>query len=401
MTDCTYSVALSLAFCERFHLTLDHSHYVYLPVRADEMRRFVVRLRRPGDGAAATLTTSLSPAFARCFWIDAGVLVTMQTVPVAEEADDSGGISSTSVWGRGGSGKRQAAGDDSGDESDGEGDGSCDDKDGGMGGVTGPLRWEWYLKPLRRCSLGDAKVLLPTAAWGGGAELGGSTAGGGGTGGGTGGGSDGNIDGSGGGVGATGEVVGVAVVASSEKPFCCPECFKRIASETDARNHFRDKHGRVSLFAPPLGSGAGANGGGVPEARTHGRPPQANSRRSLKLSLKQGAFRKAGGGGRAPAEHRFGPLVVAFEDDHFAVVVKPQGIATLGEKESLARDGVLSTQLRRSPLFDALTKGRPVHRLDAATGGLVLVGKSHTAVTTLCAALAERRVRKRCACGFH
>jgi 16S rRNA U516 pseudouridylate synthase RsuA-like enzyme len=243
------------------------------------------------------------------------------------------------------------------------------------------------------------------------------------------------------------------VVAAREKPFCCPVCFRRLQSEADGRNHFRDKHGRGSLFAPEPGA---------PDhiAALHQRPPTFGSRNGAKKAARArqdpgpratgdegastgssstdgpaaiaevatttaadaeasttaaaaaaAAVPAAGTAAAATAKaldvsheglaaarasgYRFGPLVVAFEDDHFAVVVKPQGIATLGEAESLARDGVLTSALKPSPLFDGLRKGLPVHRLDAPTGGLVMVGKAKTAVTSLCVALQERRVRKR------
>jgi 23S rRNA-/tRNA-specific pseudouridylate synthase len=89
-----------------------------------------------------------------------------------------------------------------------------------------------------------------------------------------------------------------------------------------------------------------------------------------------------------PCNSGFDELVVAYDDNTFALVVKPQGLATLGEGRSLGKSAALKDGLVPSTALDALTKGRPVHRLDAPTGGLVIIAKTHSAVSTLGAALA-------------
>ena len=105
-------------------------------------------------------------------------------------------------------------------------------------------------------------------------------------------------------------------------------------------------------------------------------------------------------------------LTVAYEDAECVVVVKPQGVPTIGGTNSLAAsDGLLkhsypklqqpvhSTELQDHPWQprpdDALGKARPVHRLDAATGGLVLCCKSHESVVRYSAIFAEKAIHKR------
>jgi 23S rRNA-/tRNA-specific pseudouridylate synthase len=87
-------------------------------------------------------------------------------------------------------------------------------------------------------------------------------------------------------------------------------------------------------------------------------------------------------------------LGVAYEDDRLAIVVKPPGLVTLGPRgRTLQR--ALPSNLRPSPLPDALVSPRPVHRLDARTGGLVVVAKTRSAHAELGRAFAEHRVHKR------
>lgn len=88
-------------------------------------------------------------------------------------------------------------------------------------------------------------------------------------------------------------------------------------------------------------------------------------------------------------------LSIVFEDNDLAVVVKPQGAPTQGTG-SLARAHWLLEQLRPSNAADALREvGRPVHRLDAATGGLVVMAKTFAALQRLSESFAGRQVSKR------
>eukprot|EP00931_Biecheleriopsis_adriatica_P026815 TRINITY_DN16250_c0_g1_i4.p1 TRINITY_DN16250_c0_g1~~TRINITY_DN16250_c0_g1_i4.p1 ORF type:complete len:347 (+),score=79.92 TRINITY_DN16250_c0_g1_i4:188-1228(+) len=87
-------------------------------------------------------------------------------------------------------------------------------------------------------------------------------------------------------------------------------------------------------------------------------------------------------------------LQIALQDDWLAVVVKPQGCPTFG-KGSLAKADWLLGQLKASSATDALRQPRPAHRLDAGTGGLIVLAKTKGALRTLCEEFANGCVRKR------
>jgi 23S rRNA pseudouridine1911/1915/1917 synthase len=88
------------------------------------------------------------------------------------------------------------------------------------------------------------------------------------------------------------------------------------------------------------------------------------------------------------------PLELCFEDDHLAVVVKPPGIVVSGNRHRSLEHALLP-RLRPSLQGDALPWPRPVHRLDARTGGLVLVAKTASARAGLGKLLELRQVTKR------
>lgn len=86
-------------------------------------------------------------------------------------------------------------------------------------------------------------------------------------------------------------------------------------------------------------------------------------------------------------------IPVIFEDDHLAVVHKPPGIAVSGNQyRTLVR--ALPHNLGPSHCADALTNPQPAHRLDYPTGGLLLVGKTQSALAALSQKFAERTMEK-------
>eukprot|EP00927_Polykrikos_kofoidii_P078232 TRINITY_DN75083_c0_g1_i1.p1 TRINITY_DN75083_c0_g1~~TRINITY_DN75083_c0_g1_i1.p1 ORF type:complete len:449 (-),score=78.96 TRINITY_DN75083_c0_g1_i1:7-1287(-) len=87
-------------------------------------------------------------------------------------------------------------------------------------------------------------------------------------------------------------------------------------------------------------------------------------------------------------------LHVVFEDDWLAVVVKPQGVSTQGKSSFQQADWLLG-QLRASMASDKLGQARPAHRLDAGTGGLLVLSKTLSAAQGLQALFEEKLVRKR------
>ena len=81
----------------------------------------------------------------------------------------------------------------------------------------------------------------------------------------------------------------------------------------------------------------------------------------------------------------------AYTDDHFAVCVKPQGIAVQGGDKSctLLRHAVGWALPPPNNRPDALAVARAVHRIDKATGGLLVFGRTNSACTALAQAFAE------------
>jgi 23S rRNA pseudouridine1911/1915/1917 synthase len=74
-------------------------------------------------------------------------------------------------------------------------------------------------------------------------------------------------------------------------------------------------------------------------------------------------------------------LQIIYEDDYLAVIDKPPGILVSGNGFKTVGNA-LSQNLKLSPVFDAV-KPQPVHRLDFATTGLLLVGKTSNIIKEL------------------
>ena len=91
------------------------------------------------------------------------------------------------------------------------------------------------------------------------------------------------------------------------------------------------------------------------------------------------------------------PLPVVYQDNSIAVIIKPQGMPVMGDKQTLGRSDLLLALRNSSQSADddpALSKPRVAHRLDAATGGLVLVCKTYKAERLVKEAFENRRVTK-------
>ena len=74
-------------------------------------------------------------------------------------------------------------------------------------------------------------------------------------------------------------------------------------------------------------------------------------------------------------------LEVLFEDQHLAAIHKPAGILVSGNSFKTIANA-LSQNLKKSILTDA-TNPQPVHRLDFATTGILLVGKTSSSIREL------------------
>ena len=85
-------------------------------------------------------------------------------------------------------------------------------------------------------------------------------------------------------------------------------------------------------------------------------------------------------------------IEVLFEDETLAIVYKPAGILVSGNKFVTIANG-LAQNLKKSTLADAV-KPQPIHRLDYPTSGLLLVGKTSTAITALGKLFKEKEIQK-------
>ena len=85
-------------------------------------------------------------------------------------------------------------------------------------------------------------------------------------------------------------------------------------------------------------------------------------------------------------------LEVLFEDEHLAVIHKPAGILVSGNSfKTIAK--ALAQNLKKSNLPDATTP-QPVHRLDYATTGILLVGKTNSSIRALNKMFEAKKVKK-------
>jgi len=94
----------------------------------------------------------------------------------------------------------------------------------------------------------------------------------------------------------------------------------------------------------------------------------------------------------SPGKRLIFPLRVLFEDDHLAVIHKPAGILVSGNTFKTIKNA-LPQNLQPSSLAEATTP-QPVHRLDYATTGILLVGKTSSSIRALNRLFAEKEIRK-------
>ncbi|MFD2790135.1 Ribosomal large subunit pseudouridine synthase C [Arenibacter antarcticus] len=85
-------------------------------------------------------------------------------------------------------------------------------------------------------------------------------------------------------------------------------------------------------------------------------------------------------------------LNVLFEDEHLAVIHKPAGILVSGNSFKTIANA-LGQNVQPSNLPDA-TKPQPVHRLDYATTGILLIGKTNSSIRALNKMFEDKKVEK-------
>lgn len=86
-------------------------------------------------------------------------------------------------------------------------------------------------------------------------------------------------------------------------------------------------------------------------------------------------------------------LEVLYEDDDLSIVYKPAGMLVSGNKK-WTLENALSFNLIKSAKEGALEYPEPIHRLDYATSGLLLVGKTREAIILLNKMFEERQIEK-------
>jgi 23S rRNA pseudouridine1911/1915/1917 synthase len=86
------------------------------------------------------------------------------------------------------------------------------------------------------------------------------------------------------------------------------------------------------------------------------------------------------------------PLEVLFEDEHLAAIHKPAGILVSGNSFKTIANALVQN-IKRSNLPDA-TAPQPVHRLDYATTGILLVGKTSSSIRALNKMFEDKEVEK-------
>ena len=87
------------------------------------------------------------------------------------------------------------------------------------------------------------------------------------------------------------------------------------------------------------------------------------------------------------------PIKILYEDDYLAVIVKPSGILVNGNAFQTVENAIQS-QLKRSEQLDALARFRPVHRLDRATSGLLIIAKTSRAILSLSKQFELKQIKK-------
>mmetsp|Transcript_1827 Transcript_1827/g.3302 ORF Transcript_1827/g.3302 Transcript_1827/m.3302 type:complete len:262 (-) Transcript_1827:14-799(-) len=103
--------------------------------------------------------------------------------------------------------------------------------------------------------------------------------------------------------------------------------------------------------------------------------------------------------------HYDGPpfiLPVIYQDDHFAIVNKPEGIVVFSHKHGgFGRNCVKSClpwvlDPPKTGVMSVMRRPNPVHRIDRGTSGLLVVAKTKPAMTEISRMFKERSVKKTC-----
>lgn len=139
--------------------------------------------------------------------------------------------------------------------------------------------------------------------------------------------------------------------------------------------------------------------------------PQFPSRKSIKKTIKKGGIRVNGVPGTTGQWIQAGQLIewldleenppkaytmsldIIYEDTHLAILHKPAGIIVSGNQYRTIQNAIVH-QLSPSSEIDVLKWPRPVHRLDKATSGLLLIAKTAAALIQLNHYFENKQIRK-------
>lgn len=97
-------------------------------------------------------------------------------------------------------------------------------------------------------------------------------------------------------------------------------------------------------------------------------------------------------GHQSPKKYNM-PIEIVFEDDHLGIVRKPSGLVVSGNQFRTLENALVGA-FRDSGKKDVLQWARPVHRIDAATSGLVLFAKTFSAQIKLGRLFQNREIVK-------
>lgn len=86
-------------------------------------------------------------------------------------------------------------------------------------------------------------------------------------------------------------------------------------------------------------------------------------------------------------------IEVIMQDEHFAIVNKPSGLVVSGNQHRTLVNALVD-DLELSKELDAYKWGKPVHRLDSATSGLVIIAKTALAHASFGKMFENREIRK-------
>ncbi len=95
---------------------------------------------------------------------------------------------------------------------------------------------------------------------------------------------------------------------------------------------------------------------------------------------------------QAPKAYKL-DLEILFEDEYMAIINKPAGIPVSGNQYRTIQNAVIGV-LKESTEPDKLAWPKPVHRLDAATSGLLIIAKTYGALNRLGDLFARKEIRK-------